>query len=354
MAIGDIVTAARYNSMRNTLRTVLGTNNSGTDGYGQVVISSAKADTDIVSEQDMIDLYVDLVRTRVHQVGNPPTWGDDDGLGYPETGDIIGEFAAEVGATDSSDAAGRLNKGYVDFEGAVADISVSQSTADSSQMSTEELTSSARENSWNGSITHVVTVTFDGYTLTYPDNTTEIISGTDHRRYFFNTGGKILLSASLTGGTSNTVGSKDYNWSNLLSNMGTIAFSGSDTTASGTGTGSLIGNESLTTSYTTIFTKTGSGVYAENDYTIRAKSTTSNSIQFEISFNDDDSGDPPVTPIPPGGAPDGIDEDVTAITGTTTSTVQVYRANGATLNLAGTDYDGVVIAAPSSVNNSNL
>jgi len=354
MAIGDIVTAARYNSMRNTVRTVLGTNNSGTDGYGQVVISSAKADTDIVSEQDMIDLYVDLVRARVHQTGNPPTWTDTDGLSYPQTGDIIGEFASAVGETSSFDAETKTNKGYIDFEGAVVDIAAAQSTANSSQMSTSSLTSSARENSWNGSITHVVTVTFDGYTLTYPDNTTEIISGTDHRRYFFNTGGKILLSASLTGGTSATVGSKDYNWSTLLSNMGVIEFTGTNTQATGTGTGSAIGNEDLTSTYTTIFTKTGSGVYAENDYTIRARSTTTNSIQFEISFNDDDSGDPPILPLPPGAIDGGVDEDVTEITGTTSSTVQAYRADGATLNLAGTDYDGVVIPAPSAVNNSNL
>lgn len=351
MAIGNLVTASRYNSMRNALLTVLGTNNSGTDGYGQFVVSDAKADTDTVSHQDMVELYIDLYRARVHQTGNPPSWNGGDGLSFPSSGDIIGEFAAAVGATDSSDATTNLGSGYVDFENAIADVQSAASQFSVSQMTQESLISSTRTSTWNGTISHIVTITFPGYTITNPDTTTEAVSGTEHRRYFFNTGGNIQFEASLTGGTSTTVGTKDYTWSQMLSNMGTIIFDSESTAPTGTGTGSALGNTNLTTTYQTIFTKAGSGVYAENDYTIRARSTSGDTVQFEITFNDDDSGDPPITPIPPGGIVGGVDENVQ---GSTNSFINILYADGDDVTIDGDTYSSVVVPVPTAANNSTL
>ena len=346
MAIGSIITAARYNAMRNSLLTVLGTNNTGTDGYGQYVISDAKASTDIVDHQDMVNLYADIVRARYHQNDTLP-WSATNGLDFPNTGDIIGEFAGAVGATDSSDATTKLNMGYADFESATTDIQTDALDFDVDQMAQIALDSSNRTTSWNGTITHTVTVTFGGYTITNPDTTTESVSGANHRRYFFNTGGNIQFTASLTGGS----GSKDTNWSNMLANMGIIRFGITDTTASGTGTGSSIGNSDLTTSYQTIFTKIGSGVYEENDYTIRARAPSSSTLQFEITFNDDDSGDPPITPLPPGAIVGGVDENVT---GSTASNVEALVADGDNIVIDGITYSTVTIPAPTATTDSNL
>ena len=55
----------------------------------------------------------------------------------------------------------------------------------------------------------------------------------------------------------------------MLSNMGTIIFNYTETTSTGSGTGTSIGQQDLTGSYQQIFQKAGSGVYAANDYIIR-------------------------------------------------------------------------------------
>ena len=106
------------------------------------------------------------------------------------------------------------------------------------------------------------------------------------RTQFFNTGGQIRFSASRSGGS----GSKNTNWTNLLSAMGTVIFDYTSTAAS-FGTGSSLGGLDLSTSYQQIFIKTGSGNYAENDYNINAR-YVGNNIQFRIQFRDDDAGDP--------------------------------------------------------------
>ena len=351
MAIGDIITAARYNSIKNMLHTVLGTTNSGSVGYGQYVVSSSKTSNDIVDHSDMVDLYIDLSRARAHQTGNPPQWTATDGLDSPDTDDIVGEFAAALGATNSSDATTNLNMGYVDFESASNDVQTNVSTYSLNQMSQEVLTTNSRTSIWNGTITHIVTLAFSGYTIPLPDGTTETVDGADHRRYFFNTGGNVQFTANITGGNTSISGTKDYNWQVMLANMGIITFDSSGVSASGTGTGSAIGNFNLTTTYQTIFQKIGSGVYSENDYTIRARSPNPNRIQFEITFNDDAVGNPPITPEPPGAIVGGVDENVN---GSTSSSVSILRADGDSLIIGSQTYDGVVVPAPGLITNANL
>jgi hypothetical protein len=87
----------------------------------------------------------------------------------------------------------------------------------------------------------------------------------------------------------------------------------SDDTLNGAGTGSNIGNLDLTTNYQTIYTKTGSGVYTDNVYTIQAKLDNDSRIRFLITFNDGDVGT------------GGADERVN---GTLVSSVSHLRADG--------------------------
>jgi hypothetical protein len=52
----------------------------------------------------------------------------------------------------------------------------------------------------------------------------------------------------------------------------------------------------------------------ENDYNIQVKKNaadnTATILTFEIQFRDDDSGDPPITPLPKGGIAGGVDENI--------------------------------------------
>jgi hypothetical protein len=117
----------------------------------------------------------------------------------------------------------------------------------------------------------------------------------------------------------------------MLSNMGTIKFDKyRNTSNSGTGTGF----NGLTGSYTQLYIKTGSGVYADNDYKIEG-SLTGAVIRFRISFNDGDVGETGV-PFDP------IDESVG---GTTNSSVNTFRPDS-TFTYAATAYQAVSISAP--------
>ena len=139
-----------------------------------------------------------------------------------------------------------------------------------SQAALEPAISSARSSTWNGLIAHEVQVTF---------------SSANARRFFFNTGGEIRLSANNTGATT----PKGLDWNQLCSQVGTVKFS-AETTVSTQGGGTSIGNYDLTSAFQSIYQKIGSGtysaVYAGNIYTIKARSDIDTRIIFRIEFND--------------------------------------------------------------------
>ena len=72
MAIGDIITAARYNNLQSRVATVMGVG-SGDDGYGQNLASSQVATNAVVLATDMQTLFTDLANGRIHQTGTQPT-----------------------------------------------------------------------------------------------------------------------------------------------------------------------------------------------------------------------------------------------------------------------------------------
>jgi len=280
MAVGDTITAARYNNIQARIATVLGIG-SGTDGYGQTLNSSTVSVGATVTAQDMQNLYDDMVAARVHQNGTIPT-----SIASISIADVI----AEDVSTDPNGAA----KGYADFESLMPNIETDKFLVDVTQASLESAISSTRVSAWNGTLTHEFSITFNS---------------ADDRRHFFNAGGEIRLTASLTSPS----GSKSTDWATMLSNMGIVKLGYTNTISTGSGTGSAIGNYDLTGSYQNIFNKTGSGLYTENDYNVQAREVSPSVIQIRVLFQDDDTGDP------------GTDENVS---GTLTSTIQQYRATG--------------------------
>lgn len=319
------ITAAEYNNLQSRIATILGTG-SGSDGYGQTVRSSQVSVNAIISAQHMQDLYLDMEQAREHQTGSPPEWViAADGLVAPQVGDLVGADQSYNPETQTI-AQANLAKGYNDFANAMSDIEQDKFQADPSQMSLEvNKLSSQRTNPWNGSIFHEFTVTF---------------SDSDQRRHFFNTGGEIIIDSSLSGGTSTSgvdgettypdtpAYTKDEIWQTMLNNSGTVKFSRITTSTTGTGNVSAVGSETLVqgAAYVTIFSKSGSGVYAENDYTIKAKSDAANTITFRVEYNDNDLGDDRAPGDPNSDGP--IDEDVISVTGTITNTISQLRATG--------------------------
>lgn len=251
MAVGEIISVARYNAMQAKISSVLG-NGSDTFGYGQLVTSSPVSTSNTVNAQHMQSLKLDMVDVRVHQTGgDTPT---------------ITNVAVNEDITDAV---------YAEYEAIINTLYNNRLTVfESTQTSTENKLSSIRSTQWGGtaqpqSVYHEFQVTFNS---------------ADHRRHFFNSGGEIRFAANLSGGS----GAKFTEWSSMLTAMGTVKFNYTTVTA-GSGTGLGIGNFDLTSSYQTVFIKSGSGVYADNDYTIKAKAS-GNVITFLIEFNDGATG----------------------------------------------------------------
>lgn len=291
MAVGEIITAARYNSMQAKAIAVMG-NGSGTLGYGQRPVSTSVALTNTVNAIHMQNLKSDLTKAYIHQVGSLPT------------------LTSIVTDDDITDAV------YVEYE-TVSNFVYLESnrfSIDVSQATTENKLTSQRTSQWGGAsqpqtVRHEFTVTFaGGYTVVNADGTTSVATAADHRRHFFNSGGEIRFSAQLS---NLSPSAKVIDWQNLLQSMGTIRFNYT-TVAASSGLSSSLGNFDLTNTYQTIYTKSGTSVYTDNTFVIKAKGQqTSGIITFLIEFTDDLSNN--------------VDEPVE---GTLTTSITQYRATG--------------------------
>jgi hypothetical protein len=304
------ITAARINNLQASINLILGTG-SGQNGYGQIVTSAPVNNTgDIVQAEDMNAIYADILKARVHQVGP----GD---IGIAEIVQNLNEVATDTSffvndsGVTSIDPDG-FKKGIQDFENLMTLVVADKSLMHPSQAILEPAISSARASSWNGLIYHEVAVTF---------------SSESARRFFFNTGGEIRISATNTSAAT----PKGLDWNQLCAQVGTIKFNAETTIATGGG-GSSIGNYDLTSAFQDIYTKVGSGtyssIYAGNIYTVKARSDISTRIIFRIEFNDvvfDNN----------------IDNNVD---GRLESVIQHYRANGDVTVLAPTYFNTVTLA----------
>jgi hypothetical protein len=291
------ITAARLNNLQSRIALILGPG-SGTSGYGQTVVSSQVNNTsDTVEASDLNNIYTDMVKARIHQVGVNET-----GIRQviANLNSIAEETSTQInsGGSSSNDAEGTF-KGIADYEGLMNSIEGDKLLLHSSQSALEPKITSTRSATWNGLIYHKFTATFNG---------------SEERRHFFNAGGEIRLSAN----NSSASTPKGYDWAALCNEIGTIKFSSEITSSTGNGQGYAIGNNSLTSAYQTCFLKTGSGsysgIYAGNLYTIKARNANPQVIEFRVEFND------VVTD-------NNVDNNVD---GALTSSIQQLRAVGAT------------------------
>jgi hypothetical protein len=304
------ITAARINNLQSSISLILG-NGSGQNGYGQTVVSTPVNNTgDIIEAADMNAIYADILKARVHQVGT----GDISIAEVVQNLNIVAEQTSNfinnqgIGSIDPDG----FKKGIEDFEGLMSQVQADKALLHPSQAALEPGITSSRSSTWNGLIVHEVAVTF---------------SSAEARRFFFNTGGEIRLSANNTGaGTP-----KGLDWNQLCSQAGTIKFN-SETTTSTNGGGSTIGNYDLTSAFQDIYQKVGSGtysaVYAGNIYTLKARSDIDTRIIFRAEFNDvvfDNN----------------IDNNVD---GTLSSVVQHYRADGDVNTLAPSYFNTTTLA----------
>tara|TARA_R110000851_G_scaffold38562_6_gene98910 strand:+ start:9310 stop:10293 length:984 start_codon:yes stop_codon:yes gene_type:complete len=296
---GDNITAAQYNGLQSRIEQVLGTG-SGDFGYGNSVSSDQVTAGDSVTAGQMDNLRSDMGKCWTHQTG------DNIPLANIAVGNIIGADASGTGVTfDNSNnytiSGSIANGGFNDYLSKMTELETNRFDIDSGEQTVADIAGTTITTSWNGTISATFRVSF---------------GNANNRRYFFNSGGELRISVAGANGT----GSKDSDWSSILSNPGQIRMGYNYTTISGSNNGvtlSSIGNDAMSSSYQEIFKKVGTAaVYAENYWKVEARITSVSTFEFKVTLVDDDAGDRP-DPSPP--APFGplTDEDVTLdITGT--------------------------------------
>jgi len=355
MAQNDPITALEYNNVFNLLNPIVG---KSPNGYGRTLLSSTVIGgstigvSDTVTSQQQLDLFIDLQAAYVHQTGTVSNnisitdFDPDTSVEFSDISDLgtISSLVANFNPTFSQDfPVGNFLQQVLKTSGG-ADVTSTRST------------------SWGTSteprINHRITVTWPS---------------ADDRNYFFNSGGQIRFEANLTGGTSGTTDTKDWDWQRILNNMGQIQFGKrfSDnawrTISTGTGTGSeflSLSNDTtvsggLLANATKIFSQFGGGtaggntgtvdptlIYSDNEYYIQAVEPNSTSLIFEIVFDDGDTGT--------GGQQEGVNDPVDEpVTGTITSFVRTFTADSEfTINTV--TYPAVIFSPPLGTINSQL
>jgi hypothetical protein len=282
MTIGTNIAAAQYVTIQNKAQSLIGTG-SGTRGYGQTVQSSDVFTGNAITKAQWDLIKLDIINIKFHQDGVLP------GVVTVNVGDPI-----NFGASSP-------NSNYdTILEQAVANrfqIAGSQSVVNSAASQTYTTP-------WSASLTTTLTCTF---------------STADEARYFFNSGGKIRFTTSLSGGSPTA---QINAWTNFLASVGTRSF--------GADTGS-VNYYTLTNSFQIYdqISVSAAYQYSGNNYRLEARTNVSNNstgtatqLFLRVTLTDGYT-DPATAPHSPGTIPP---EDV--VNGTVTITASELKAAG--------------------------
>lgn len=273
----------RYNNIQRRISAILGISQSGspTTGYGETVNSDIHyplTESNKITANQYEDLYVDIVRARIHQIG---------AANFSVDPFVVGNYSVNQSNTD------KIEETYISsLESLMTTIETDKFLLDISQATIENIDNQTYSN-WNNTVTHSITLSF--------------LSDSE-RRHFFNSGGEIRFNAN-----NNYTGTdlKTNEWKTMFSEMGNISFDHTETFSNNnSGISSSIGNYDLTSSFQIVYQKLAS-TYNGNEYTILARENSSTQIEFQIQFSDNNTGN--------------IDENVLGIT---TSSVDTLTADG--------------------------
>ena len=295
---GDTITASDYNTFATNINTIIGTG-SADSGYGNTEVAAVSAGATITAAQ--WNALLSALQKGANHQGTTLTNASNT---VAQGGNILP---------------------LSNLEADITLITNNKANVDSGNMSTDTGVTSSRTASWTGTVQHILTVTF---------------ASANAARHFFNSGGEIRFAGSRSGGSSTD---QNTDWTNLLSNMGTIKFAEGATTYTGSGgTAASVGFDDLTTSNQQIFTATGAGNYSSNDYTVNAKADaaygSATVLTFTVDFKDDHAAQ---TGTYTGGGLGTAPNEGTgwtgadSVDGTLTSTITTLRAdNAATVQVA--------------------
>ena len=273
--IGSDIGAVDYVAIQDKAQLLLGTG-TGSRGYGQTVQSADVFTGNQITKEQWDLLRYDITNIKYHQDGIIPS------IVTVNVGDVIGY------------GSGSPNTNYATL------LTSAESNRFRISPSTSTLTSkgsATRTTPWSVSASMTVTCTF---------------ANSNDARYFFNSGGKVRLTTTITGASAT---SQINAWVGLLNTIGTVSF--------GADTHPTLNYYTLTNAYQTVFQNSLSTPYSANNYSLEAKCDVANNstgtattLYLKVTLNDAyvDPG-----PTPPGDVVDG----------TLTIAVEELKASGA-------------------------
>lgn len=289
MTTGSQIAAADFVTIQNKAESLLGTG-SGTRGYGQPVQSADVFIGNQITKAQWDALRHDIVSIRLHQDGELPN------IVTVNSGDVI------------SFGAGAPNNNY----NTLLDTAIANRFQVASNQSIVTSRGSATYSSpWTTIAQFTLTVTF---------------SSSNEARYFFNSGGKIRLTTTLSGGTPTS----QYNaWTNFLNGVGTRSF--------GAATDPITNYYTLTDSYQVYYQGSLTTPYSANNYRLEARTNVANNssgaasiLYLRVTLNDSyvDPGPTPPADLVNGTLAIAVDElkasGILSPSGTFTITSPVY------------------------------
>ena len=278
-AVNSKILKTDYNSIRDKLVAVLG-NGTGNIGYGQQtrIQSTAVAEDSKVTINEWANLRYDIINAYKHINGSNPTTAV-----VTEGGTIryTSSFTPDTGTLDVP------QKQYDDWANS---ITANRFTVAAGESAATGTVSSSRTGSWISQCQCTIQVYW---------------TNSNDARHWFNSGGRIRVSASRSGGTEfPTLGyQQNQAWTSLLSSIGTQSFGAAipnPDTAPNDGT-----NWYRTTStFQTYYTATASNPYGSNNFQLQARclDQLSNSaglaaqLEIRVLFTDG-YVDPGIAPI---------------------------------------------------------
>lgn len=290
MAVKPEITATDFNTIQDRIAKILGTG-VGSRGYGQNYDSSPVIQgQEIVSDQ-WNSVRSDIITAKFHQDGNTP---------------IL--VSAVVGNPIGSDAGDPV----VDYAAMSLQADENRFSLGQGQFTITPVASRSYTSAWSGTLTTDLVVQF---------------SNSNEARYFFNSGGKIRITASRSGGS---VTAQNTAWTNLLNAAGTQQFGGNIPDLS-----NFYSLEGTTASQAkTVYELTSSTPYSANIYRIIAwcnvpsnSTGLANEVTIRISLIDGYSD--------PGNNPGDTPDTTGSVDGTITITVDKITATLNNPSIAG-------------------
>ena len=279
---GGSVQNEEYNNLRSTISGIYSSIWTQTMRSSAVTGGATFGVSDSIASLQLLNLYLDLQSVHVHQTGTVSS-----SIAVPQTGYTVGadtSFNFNTSTGVKTAVVGGTAMGHNDFDSVVTTISnytPAHLSFPAGNFSPSAALSNTRTTSWGTpadlptQIEHELTVTFASATA---------------RAAYFNAGGRLTFNTSAsTLGTGVSL-SKNTDWQNLLVALGTCYFDKFATSASSGTTVANNGLDGLNGTYKTLWTKIGSGVYADNSWYIQGRTDSTTVLRFRIRLNDGDTG----------------------------------------------------------------